>query len=89
MFVEYAENHSIISYRMRNHVSHNVIECGDVIWLHLMQCQDDIMVNMAMLPEICMSIHKISKDAITSMQLQATDKPEPGSVDPVHDEMEL
>ena len=43
---------------------------------------------MAMLPEIQMSVHEISKNTIASMPLES-DNQEPGGVDPVHDETKL
>ena len=54
-----------------------------------MYYQDDMTSDLALLLEICMSILKTLKDTITSMQLEGTDKREPGGMNPVHDEMEL
>lgn len=44
------------------------------IWLHFLYYQDDVIEYKIMILEGCISINEISKDAITSMQLEGTDK---------------
>jgi hypothetical protein len=69
VFVGYAENHSHDCYRMWNPVSNKITESCDVIWLHHMYYQDDVTADMAILPEICMSVHEVSQDTIASMKV--------------------
>ena len=54
-----------------------------------MYYQDDVTVDMAMLPEICMNVYKILKDMIESMKVEGPVKCKPDGVDLVHDESEL
>ena len=54
-----------------------------------MHYQDNMTTDIAMLPEVQMSVCKISQDTIASMKLEGTFKKELGGVDPVNDEMEL
>lgn len=49
LFVGHAENQSSDCYRMWNPTSWKVTKSCDIIWLHCMQYQDDITVDMAML----------------------------------------
>ena len=89
VFVGYAENHSGDCYRMWNPTSRKVTESHDVIWLHRMFYQDNVTSDMAMLPEVKMSVHEILQDTIASMKLEGAHMREPGGIDPVHDETEL
>ena len=64
-------------------------EPHDIVWLHRMYYQDNVTSDMAMLPEVKMSVHEISQDTIASMKLEGAQMREPGGIDPVHDETEL
>ena len=72
VFVGYAENHSHNCYCMWNPASCKVTESHDVIWLHRMYYQDNVTSDMAMLPEVRMSVHEIAQDTIASMKLEGT-----------------
>lgn len=56
-----------------------VTKSHDIIWTN----------DIAMLPEVQMSVFEISNDTIASVKLEVAAKQEPGGVDPVHDKMDL
>eukprot|EP00804_Cyclotella_cryptica_P000019 CCRYP_013697-RA/>CCRYP_013697-RA protein AED:0.44 eAED:-0.15 QI:0/0/0/0.5/1/1/2/0/583 len=89
VFVGYAENHSHDCYRMWYPTTRKVTESRDVIWLHRMYYQDDVIGDMAMLPEVRMAVHEISNDSIAALKLDGLGKWEPGGTDPVHDDTEI
>jgi len=70
----YAENHSNDGYRIWNPASCKVMELHTIIWLHHTDYQDDITTDMAMLLEVCMAVHEISKDTIAALKLEGIRK---------------
>lgn len=81
----YAEHHLYDCLCMWNPLTKKVTETRYVIWLHRMYYQDAVHADVAMLLEVCMAVHEISKDTIAMMMQGVTNTRESCRVDPVHD----
>jgi hypothetical protein len=81
VFVGYAENHAADCYRMWYPNTRKVTESRDVIWLHRMYYQDIIGNDIAILPDIRITVPELSNE--DTMVLPR------GGVDPVSDESDI